>query len=60
MFNRILRLPLNSKSWLTQFAQDYAEAKLHLLNLGKYSKYHGTIEVHPFTEVLQNLPKLLA
>jgi len=50
--NRIL-------SGLKNFGQDYPEAKLYLINLGKFKEYHGNINVIPFIDVLKELPQLL-
>jgi predicted AAA+ superfamily ATPase len=45
---------------LKSFGEDYPEAKLHLIHLGKFTEYHNNITVLPFEEALRLLPKLLA
>lgn len=44
---------------LKAFKEDYPEAILHLLYLGKHKEYHGDIEVLPFEEALKKLPTIL-
>jgi predicted AAA+ superfamily ATPase len=44
---------------LKAFAEDYPEAKLYILYLGKNREYHGNITAIPFEEALVELPKLL-
>ncbi len=44
---------------LKEFGQDYPEAKLHMLFLGKHKEYHGSITVLPFEEALKELPSLI-
>lgn len=44
---------------LKYFGQDYPEAKLSLLFLGKHKEYHGNITAIPFEEALRDLPKLI-
>jgi predicted AAA+ superfamily ATPase len=45
---------------LKAFSEDYPEAKLYFLNLGKRREYHENIEVIPVTEFLQNLISILS
>ncbi len=44
---------------LHSFAEDYPEAKLHVLFLGTQKEYHGNIVVRPFEQGLKELPDLL-
>lgn len=44
---------------LKAFKEDYPEAKLHLVYLGKDTEYHGDIVARPFEKTLQELPELL-
>ena len=44
---------------LRNFGEDYPEASLNLLFLGKQREYHGNINVIPFEEALRDLPKLI-
>lgn len=44
---------------LKAFSQDYPEAKLHFVYLGKLIEYHDNIIAMPFEQVLRDLPKLL-
>jgi predicted AAA+ superfamily ATPase len=44
---------------LKRFEEDYPEAKLTLLFLGKRKEYHGTITAIPFEEALKELPKII-
>jgi predicted AAA+ superfamily ATPase len=48
-----------SLSGLKSFAQDYPEAKLHLVYLGQHAEYHGDITALPFEEALKNLFTIL-
>ena len=45
---------------LKSFKEEYPEAKLHFLYLGKTREYHEEIDVLPFEEVLKDLPKLIS
>lgn len=45
---------------LQAFAEDYPEAKLHLLYAGKHKEYHNNITVIPLEEALKELPNLLS
>lgn len=45
---------------LKEFQEDYPQAQLHLIYLGKHREYYGDIEVIPFEEALKELPKLLS
>jgi len=49
-----------SLSGLKAFGQDYPEAKLMVLFLGKHKEYHGNITAVPFEEALKELPQLLS
>lgn len=44
---------------LKHFGQDYPEAKLYMLYLGKHKEYHENIIAIPFEEALRELPKLI-
>ncbi len=44
---------------LKSFHQDYPQAQLHFLFLGKHKEYHGNIKAIPFEEALRELPKLI-
>jgi uncharacterized protein len=44
---------------LKSFKQDYPEAKLHLVYLGKNREHHGDVEVIPLEDILKNLPQLI-
>lgn len=44
---------------LKAFGQDYPEAKLHIIFLGKQKEYHGNITVIPLEQALKELPELL-
>jgi predicted AAA+ superfamily ATPase len=44
---------------LKTFGQDYPEAKLHILFLGKQKEYHGNITAIPLVEALKELPELI-
>ena len=44
---------------LKQFGQDYPEAKLHLIFMGKQKEYHDAIVAIPLQEALQELPQIL-
>lgn len=44
---------------LKNFKEDYPEAKLFILYLGKQAEYHGDITALPFTQALQELPTIL-
>ncbi len=41
------------------FAEEYPEATLHVLFMGKQPEYHGAITVRPLFEALMQLPALL-
>lgn len=45
---------------LRAFKQDYPEAKLHLIYLGKLREYHGDVQIIPFEEALKTLPEMLS
>ena len=45
---------------LKSFHEEYPEAQLHLIFLGKQKEYHENIVATPFEEALKNLPQLLA
>ncbi len=44
---------------LKSFSEDYPEASLHALYLGKQSRYFGNITVRSFEETLRILPEIL-
>jgi len=44
---------------LKAFGQDYPEAKLHLLYLGKNKEYHENIQVIPLETALMDLPSII-
>jgi uncharacterized protein len=44
---------------LSSFAQDYPQAKLFLLYLGKHQEQHGDVTVIPYMHALQDLPHLI-
>ena len=44
---------------LREFKEDYPEAKLYLLFLGKQKEYHGDITAIPFEQALKELPELI-
>ena len=45
---------------LKTFKQDYPEANLHLLYLGKHKEYHGDIDATPFEDSLKKLPQFIS
>jgi len=44
---------------LKSFKEDYPEARLHLLYLGKNKEYYGDIDVIPLIDALKELPQLI-
>lgn len=44
---------------LKYFGEEYPEAKLFLIFLGKHKEYHGNITAIPFEEALRELPQLI-
>lgn len=44
---------------LREFKEDYPEAQLHFIFLGKHKEYHNDINAIPFETALQELPKIL-
>jgi predicted AAA+ superfamily ATPase len=52
---------INNKTFvgLKTFQEDYPEAKLHVINLGKNKEYHNNINVIPFEMALKELPQLI-
>lgn len=52
---------VNSKSLkgLKNFGQDYPEASLNLIFLGKQKEYHDNIKAIPFEQALLELPKIM-
>jgi len=44
---------------LKDFKEDYPEAKLYILNLGKHKEYYGDISAIPIEDALKELPKLI-
>lgn len=44
---------------LQAFNQEYPEAKLHVVYLGKHTEYHGNIDALPLEHALKNLPTML-
>lgn len=53
------RVTNQSLRGLKSFAEDYPEAKLHLLFLGTHKEYHGNITAIPFEKALLELPELI-
>ena len=53
---------INTKDFkgLKAFKEDYPEAKLFFINMGKLREYHNDIEVVPFVMALKGLPQLLS
>lgn len=45
---------------LKSFKEDYPEAHLHLLFLGKHKEYYGDIEAVPLIDALKELPQMIA
>ncbi len=45
---------------LREFKEDYPEAQLHFIFLGKHKEYHDDINAIPFETALRDLPKILA
>lgn len=45
---------------LQAFKQDYPEAKLHFVHLGKQKEYYNDISCIPFIEALKELPNILS
>ena len=45
---------------LREFKEDYPEATLYLLFLGKQKEYHGDITAIPFEQALKELPELIS
>lgn len=54
------KITTTSLKGLKNFQEDYPEAKLYILYLGKNKEYHNDIQAIPFQEALQNLPKLIS
>ncbi|MFI5332539.1 MAG: ATP-binding protein [Candidatus Babeliales bacterium] len=52
---------VNSKALkgLKNFGDDYPEAQLHFIFLGKQKEYHGRINALPFEQTLKELPQLI-
>lgn len=44
---------------LKNFGEDYPEASLHMLYLGKQKEYHGAINLTLFEQALSDLPQML-
>jgi predicted AAA+ superfamily ATPase len=57
---RSSKITTTSLKGLKKFHDDYPQAKLYILYLGKNKEYHGNIEAIPFQEALENLPKLIS
>jgi predicted AAA+ superfamily ATPase len=55
--NQVQNKSLNG---LRTFAEDYPEAKLHFLYLGKLKEYHEKINVIPFETALKELPQIIS
>jgi len=49
----------NSLKGLQFFAQEYPEAKLHIIYGGNRKEYHGNITAIPFEQALRELPEML-
>ncbi len=45
---------------LKDFKEDYPEAKLYILHLGKHKEYYGDISAIPIEDALKELPKLIS
>jgi len=45
---------------LKAFKEDYPEAQLHILYLGKHKEYIGDISIIPFEDALRDLPQLIS
>lgn len=56
---RSSQITSKSLKGLRAFAEEYPEARLHLLFLGKQREYHGAITATPFEQALRELPQLL-
>ena len=56
---RSAQITSKSLKGLKNFADDYPEAHLHLIFLGKQKEYHGNIKAIPFQEALKDLPQLI-
>ena len=44
---------------LKTFSDEYPEAKLHIIFLGKQKEYHSNVSAIPFIDALKELPELL-
>lgn len=44
---------------LKSFGEEYPEAKLYIIFLGKQKEYHGNVTAVPLVEMLQELPELI-
>lgn len=45
---------------LHSFAQDYPEAKLYLIHMGKHTEYYDNVIALPLVEALKKLPEILS
>lgn len=57
---RASRFSSKSLRGLKKFKEDYPEAKLFIIHLGKRKEYHGDIVALPLTQALKELPELLS
>jgi predicted AAA+ superfamily ATPase len=57
---RAARVDSRELKGLKAFGEDYPEAKLTLVYLGKQKEYHGNITVLPLEDALKELPVILA
>lgn len=56
---RSAQVASKSLKGLKEFSEDYPEAKLHFIFLGKHKEYHGNITAIPFVNALKELPNLI-
>lgn len=57
---RAAKISNKSLDGLKAFGEDYPEAKLHILFLGKQREYYGNITAIPFQEALTELPNIIS
>jgi len=57
---RSAKISNKSLDGLKAFSEDYPEAKLHILFLGKQREYYGNITAIPFQEALTELPNIIS
>ncbi len=56
---RSSQITSKSLKGLKTFGEEYPEAQLYILFLGKHKEYHGNITAIPFEQALQELPQLI-